>query len=47
MKRKIGEVITVEGKEYTILDSVLYEGKDYLFTNLVENDEPTETCFIF
>lgn len=47
MKREIGEIITVDNKEYTIMDTVLYEGKDYIFTNIVNNDEPSETFIIF
>lgn len=47
MKREVGEVITVDNEQYTILDTVLYEGKDYIFTNKVKNDKPSETFIIF
>lgn len=47
MKREVGEVITVDNEQYTILDTVLYEGKDYIFTNKVKGEEPSETYIIF
>ena len=47
MNREVGEVLTIDNERYTILDTVLYEGKDYLFTNKVKGEEPSETFIIF
>ena len=42
MKIETDTIITIEGKEYAVIDKILYEGKDYILTNKFENDEPTE-----
>lgn len=43
MKIRVEDVLTIKGEKYTVIDTILYEGKDYILTNKVENDEPSET----
>lgn len=43
MKIRVEDVLTIKGEKYTVIDTILYEGKDYILTNKVVNDEPSET----
>lgn len=43
MKIRVEDVLTIKGEKYTVIDTILYEGKDYILTNKVKNDEPSET----
>ncbi len=43
MKIRVEDVLTIKGEKYTVIDTILYEGKDYILTNKVENDEPSKT----
>lgn len=43
MKIRVEDVLTIKGEKYTVIDTILYEGKDYILTNKVANDEPSET----
>ncbi len=47
MKFKLEDVLTIKGEKYTVLNSILYEGKDYIFTNKVKNDEPSDIFMAF
>lgn len=42
MRIKVEDVLTISGEKYTVLDSILYEDKDYILTNKVVNDGPSE-----
>lgn len=43
MKIRVEDILTIKGEKYTVIDTILYEGKDYILTNKVVNDEPSET----
>ena len=43
MKIRVEDILTIKGEKYTVIDTILYEGKDYILTNKVINDEPSET----
>ena len=43
MKIRVEDVLTIKGEKYTVIDTILYEGKDYILTTKVVNDEPSET----
>lgn len=44
----IGDLLTIEGKKYITLEVLDYEGSNYIFTNLMTDDEETtEDFYIF
>lgn len=44
----IGDLLTIEGKKYITLEVLDYEGSNYVFTNLMTDDEETtEDFYIF
>lgn len=47
MKLEVGDLLTIEDKEYLTMDIILYEGANYLFTNEIINEEPTQHYTIF
>lgn len=47
MKIRVEDVLTIKGEKYTVIDTILYEGKDYILTNKVINDEPSETFIAY
>ena len=42
MKYEVGDILTIEGVEYAVIDAILYENIDYILVNKFENEEPTE-----
>lgn len=38
--REIGDILTIAGEEYAIIDKILYENVDYILTSKYKNDEP-------
>ena len=43
-----GDIITLSGEEFLILDSMLYGGIEYAFGNkITKNEEPTKEYFVF
>lgn len=47
MKKEVGDILTIKGKECAVIDAILYEGKDYILVNVYENDEPTEKLIAY
>jgi len=48
MELTSGILMTVEGKKYIILETIVYESEKYAFTNEVKEDEElTEDYYIF
>ena len=43
MKIRVEDVLTIKGEKYTVIDTILYEGKDYILTNKVINDDDIKT----
>ena len=44
----IGDLLTIDGKKYITLEVLDYEGSNYIFTNLITDDEETtEDFYIF
>ena len=44
---EIGDIITVNNTEYTVLDIILYEDIKYSFVNVWKGEEPSEEFLIF
>ena len=38
--KEIGDILTIAGEEYAVIDRILYEGINYILTSKYENDEP-------
>ena len=48
MKYEIGDILTISGVEYVVLDNILNEDKKYIFTNkIIENDELGKEFYTF
>lgn len=43
----IHDVFEAEGKDYITLDKAIFNGQEYIFTNELENDEPTKVFRVF
>ncbi len=44
---KVNDVFEAEGKDYITLDKIIFNGQEYIFTNELENDEPTKIFRVF
>ena len=42
MKYEVGDILTIKGEEYAVIDAILYENVDYILVNKFETDEPTQ-----
>lgn len=42
-----GNVITVNDTDYMVLETIDYQGKKYIFTNEIKEEEPTDDYYIF
>lgn len=42
-----GNVITVNDTDYMVLETIDYQGKKYIFTNEIKEEEPTNDYYIF
>lgn len=48
MEITIGDLLTIEGKKYITLETLMYEGQKYAFVNEVtEEEECTQDYYIF
>lgn len=42
MKYEVGDILTIKGEEYAVVDAILYENVDYILVNKFEGEEPTQ-----
>ena len=47
MTIKVNDIIEAKGKDYAVIDKITYKMIEYIFTNELENDEPTAAFRVY